>query len=89
MEGLLHQFQDAMDGTCIGKGSEIAGTIAKDPTCHGNAWILFLERHLDIRIGLIVAKHDIVPRMMLLMSIFSNMSASISLATTMVSKSTA
>ena len=66
VEGTLHQFQDAVHCPGIGKGAEIPGTIAQDPPGHADPRIVVLQRHLDIRIGLVIAKHDIIPGMMLL-----------------------
>ena len=54
-----------MNGAGVGKGAEIAGAVSMDAAGHKDTRIVFLHRHLDIRVGLIVAQHDIVARAML------------------------
>lgn len=65
MKRNLHQFQNAMDGSRIGKRAEITGAVTLYAARHKYARILFLNGHLDIRIGLIVTQHDVVTGMML------------------------
>ena len=66
MIGPLHEFQDTVDCRRVGKGSEIAGAVAADAAGHEDARIIFLDSDLDIRIGLVVAEHDIVMGMVFL-----------------------
>lgn len=66
MKSPLHQLQDAVYSTGIGKGAEIPGTIPQDTPGHADPRIVVLQRYLDIGIGLIIAKHNIIMGMMLL-----------------------
>ena len=65
MEGLLQELQDVVDRRSIGKGAKVAGAVAQYAAGHGNARVILLNGDLDVGIGLIVAEHDVVVRMIL------------------------